>query len=151
MCGGICEMTSSTFVGVVASVSSFLFVVASVDATQRSAPEPARTAAIRAGQTTFRQFCSPCHGLNGKGDGPVGRLLLTKPADLTQIKRRNDGKFPLATIEQMLTVGTRMETEAHGSEQMPVWGPVFRSIDTSESLVKARVATLLAYLESLQE
>lgn len=34
---------------------------------------------------------------------------------------------------------------------MPIWGLVFRSIDASPTLVNARVANLLAYLESIQE
>ena len=48
-------------------------------------------------------------------------------------------------------LGTRMETAAHGSEQMPIWGPVFRGIDTNDTLIKTRVANLIRYLESIQE
>lgn len=112
---------------------------------------PARAAAIAGGRATFRQFCSPCHGLDARGDGPVGRLLLTRPSDLTQVNRRNSGRFPVDRIEHMLTVGVRTETEAHGSAQMPIWGPVFTSIDSNPAQVRARIANLIAYLESIQE
>lgn len=112
---------------------------------------PARAAAIAEGRATFRQFCSPCHGLDARGDGPVGRLLLTRPSDLTQVNRRNSGQFPADRIEHMLTVSVRTETEAHGSAQMPIWGPVFTSIDPSPAQVRARIANLIAYLESIQE
>ncbi len=36
-----------------------------------------------AGKTTFEANCSSCHGLTGKGDGPVGLKFVTKaPVDL---------------------------------------------------------------------
>jgi hypothetical protein len=54
-------------------------------------------------------------------------------------------------LEQILTLAKRLQTAAHGSEQMPVWGPVFQSINSSSTLTRARVANLLAFLESLQE
>jgi mono/diheme cytochrome c family protein len=35
-------------------------------------PGPERTPALVArGEERFRAFCSPCHGLSGRGDGPV--------------------------------------------------------------------------------
>jgi hypothetical protein len=41
---------------------------------------------------------------------------------------------------------------AHGSSEMPVWGPIFRSLDHSNAaLAKLRIANVLKYLESMQE
>ncbi|MFQ6672388.1 MAG: c-type cytochrome, partial [Candidatus Tectimicrobiota bacterium] len=34
-----------------------------------------------AGKKTYEQFCLPCHGATGKGDGPTGQYLTPKPAD----------------------------------------------------------------------
>lgn len=34
------------------------------------------------GKDLFATDCAPCHGDNGKGDGPVAHLLKTKPTDL---------------------------------------------------------------------
>jgi mono/diheme cytochrome c family protein len=34
-----------------------------------------------AGKKTYEQFCTPCHGATGKGDGPTGKYLTPKPAD----------------------------------------------------------------------
>ena len=144
-------MTFSDRIGVVLFGVSAAVLCAHLTAAQEPGSQPAVSSAIASGRTTFRQFCGPCHGVSAKGDGPVGRLLLTKPADLTQLRRRHQDEFPRTILEQMLLLGTRMETEAHGSEQMPIWGPVFRNIDTNESVVKERVANLLAYLESIQE
>ena len=122
----------------------------SAAAAQGSGDDRARALAIEAGRDTFRQFCSPCHGRGAKGDGPVAPLLLTAPTDLTQVNRRNNGVFPAATFEAMLML-TRLQTNAHGSQQMPIWGTVFQSVDSSATLARARVVNLLAYLESMQQ
>jgi mono/diheme cytochrome c family protein len=125
-------------------------VLAATTKVQDPGEERARTLAVEAGRNTYRQFCAPCHGQQGKGDGPVAAMLLTKPINLTQVNRRHNGVFPEAQFEAMLTL-TRIQTAAHGSGPMPIWGPVFQSIDSSATLARARVVNLLAYLESIQE
>lgn len=35
------------------------------------------------GRVMFQSFCSACHGVSGKGDGPLAKVLVPKPADLT--------------------------------------------------------------------
>jgi copper transport protein len=47
-------------------------------------PIPPNQESVVAGQTTFMTTCAPCHGVSGKGDGPVGMALNPRPADLTQ-------------------------------------------------------------------
>ena len=32
-------------------------------------------------QGTYVQRCAPCHGVNGKGDGPAGKMLNPPPKD----------------------------------------------------------------------
>ncbi|MBM6580741.1 cytochrome c [Microvirga sp. BT689] len=45
---------------------------ASAQAAALAPPGPERTPALLArGEERFRAFCSPCHGLSGRGDGPV--------------------------------------------------------------------------------
>jgi copper transport protein len=41
-------------------------------------------ASISSGKTIFQQNCEACHGVTGKGDGPVGLSLNPRPADLSQ-------------------------------------------------------------------
>ncbi|MBI4522259.1 MAG: cytochrome c [Deltaproteobacteria bacterium] len=36
--------------------------------------------------TLFRELCSVCHGVGGKGDGPSAQGLEPKPADFTNCK-----------------------------------------------------------------
>ena len=112
--------------------------------------EAVDTATLSAGRDTFRQFCAPCHGGNGQGDGPVAAMLTTPPTDLTTLNRRNNGIFPLAMLEAVLQVEARSRTAAHGSESMPIWGTTFRAIDGSRALARARIANVLAYIESVQ-
>ena len=46
-------------------------------------PFPATDASIAAGKALYEQNCLPCHGPQGKGDGPAGLALRPQPADLT--------------------------------------------------------------------
>lgn len=127
---------------------------------QTSPADQAREAALAAGRDTFRQFCAPCHGADATGRGPVAPVLTVAPADLTRLSVRYRGQFPLEAVTEMLTASERASappsragrimTVAHGSDQMPIWGPVFVSIDRSRALAAARVANLVAYLESIQ-
>jgi mono/diheme cytochrome c family protein len=47
------------------------------------------------GPTMFRAYCAVCHGLDGRGGGPATDALKKRPADLTQLSRKHDGRFPL--------------------------------------------------------
>ena len=47
------------------------------------------------GKQMFGDYCAPCHGISGKGDGPAASALKTPPADLTVLAKTNGGKFPM--------------------------------------------------------
>ena len=102
------------------------------------------------GKEMFEAYCAACHGKEGKGDGPVAPSLKVPPADLTDLSRRNSGKFPPLQVAKTITgpVGT----SAHGSREMPIWGPVFTSMSHGhESEVRQRIANLTDYVKSLQQ
>ena len=101
------------------------------------------------GVDNFGLYCAPCHGRDGKGNGPVAAALRTAPADLTRISSRNGGVFPADRVRRFVTNGE--EVPAHGSSAMPVWGPTFRSLDSSDRLVAIRIANVISYLESIQQ
>ncbi|HEY8371095.1 MAG TPA: CopD family protein [Thermodesulfobacteriota bacterium] len=44
---------------------------------------PYDVASLSAGLELFSHHCAPCHGAEGRGDGPAGRGLPVPPADLT--------------------------------------------------------------------
>jgi hypothetical protein len=101
------------------------------------------------GVDNFRSYCSPCHGRDGQGRGPVAAVLKTAPSDLTMLSRRNRGVFPRASVRRFITEGAPA-IPAHGSSDMPVWGPTFRALDSSDQLVALRLANIVQYLESIQ-
>jgi mono/diheme cytochrome c family protein len=45
-------------------------------------------AAAQAGKQIFDTNCSPCHGMDAKGDGPAAASLDPKPADLADLESR---------------------------------------------------------------
>lgn len=101
------------------------------------------------GQAMFKSYCASCHGVNGKGDGPVGASLKTHPSDLTVLSKNNGGKYPSAHVASVLQVGAG--TPAHGTAEMPVWGPVLGKMDRANPEQRAlRVRNLSQYVESIQ-
>ena len=102
-----------------------------------------------AGPDLFQFYCAPCHGRDGRGSGPVAAVLKTPPADLTKIAERRAGTFPRADIIGFVSEGPAL-IPAHGTIDMPVWGPIFRSLDSSEARIRVRIDNLVSYLESIQ-
>ena len=102
------------------------------------------------GPDLFKFYCAPCHGRDGKGHGPVAEALKRLPPDLTQITRRHGGVFPRALIEAFVTNDGGRLVQAHGTAEMPLWGPTFRSLDASDIRVKVRISNLIDYIESIQ-
>lgn len=97
----------------------------------------------------YKAYCASCHGLEGKGDGPAASALKAPATDLTQLSKKNGGQFPSARVSSVLS-GTA-DLAAHGSEEMPVWGPVFRKMGNDNAAhARLRVSNLTKYLESMQ-
>jgi mono/diheme cytochrome c family protein len=67
--------------------------------TQKSQP-PETTHLIDSiqGPALYRAYCTVCHGMDGKGGGPMAKSLKVAPPDLTHIAMRNGGRFPAARI-----------------------------------------------------
>jgi mono/diheme cytochrome c family protein len=103
------------------------------------------------GDEMYRAYCASCHGMDGKGTGPAAAALSEAMPDLTKMAQSNGGPFPSQSV--MLTLGRVRGTGAHGSEEMPVWGDVFResSGGKDEMLVQLRIYNLMRYLEGMQD
>ena len=109
------------------------------------------------GAQMFKEYCAVCHGPSGKGDGPVATALKVPPPDLTTLAQRHDGKFPDDYVSNVLKNG--VQNPAHGSGEMPVWGPIFDTMNRWKALclsmdetpVKLRIANLTNYLKSIQK
>lgn len=99
------------------------------------------------GKQMFKDYCAACHGIDGKGNGPAVEYLKAPPADLTTMAKRNDGKFSVDRFGSFMRFGTG--TQQHGTSEMPIWGPLFRS--QNKDLAELRIHNLSAYVESIQE
>jgi hypothetical protein len=98
-----------------------------------------RGAEIDGGKEMYRQYCASCHGIEGKGNGTVATQLKIKVADLTVIRKKNKGIFPLDSV--MATIDGRRIVKGHGDREMPVWGEVFST--ESEKKKYTELTTLL--------
>jgi mono/diheme cytochrome c family protein len=110
--------------------------------------EPTKQAAPLSGAAMFKDYCAVCHGKDAKGDGPAASALKHAPADLTTLAKRHDGKFPDLYVEEVLRNGVK--APAHGDAEMPVWGPLFRSMDSDPAIMYVRISSLVSYIKSLQ-
>jgi mono/diheme cytochrome c family protein len=133
-------------------VAATVAVGAAAATAQRSTADrpPSLAIASLTGADTYSFYCAPCHGRDGKGQGPVAAALKTLPADLTQLTSRNKGVFPKEQVRAFITSGTG-DVLAHGSPDMPIWGPTFRALETSDKLVNVRIFNVVSYLESIQQ
>jgi mono/diheme cytochrome c family protein len=128
------------------------FVVAQ-DAPAQTAPTvkhvPITNTPSNSGKEMFNSYCAVCHGKDGKGDGPAASALKTPPIDLTALAQKNGGKYPAAHVAAVIK--GQATTPSHGSQDMPVWGPLFSSISQGhEGQVQQRITNLVTYIDSLQ-
>jgi mono/diheme cytochrome c family protein len=107
------------------------------------------------GQAEYLNSCAVCHGIDGKGDGPLRDLLVKRPADLTHLSERNGGTFPYSRV--FATIDGRYATPSHGNREMPVWGRRFLEDDAKtygpsggEVVTTERIHNLAGYIETLQ-
>ena len=102
-----------------------------------------------AGKDSFERYCVACHGTNARGNGALAAELRTPPSDLTQLARKNNGAFPREDVRGFIT-GLGRPVTAHGTPEMPVWGPMFRVFE-SDARARERISNLVAYIEKLQQ
>ena len=101
------------------------------------------------GKQMYTNYCTPCHGQDGKGQGPVASSLKSQPSDLTILARTNNGKFPGSHVTAVLEFGSKIP--AHGSAAMPVWGPILGKMDVTVPQDKQlRISNLSFYLRTIQ-
>lgn len=110
-----------------------------------------------AGQQEFRDHCAACHGLEGRGDGPIGEHLKTPPPNLAAISDRHGGKFPFRKIYDIID-GSAV-VSAHGTRDMPLWGDRYLrdakpvtpdQVEITRQMVEQRILSLVYYIGTLQ-
>ena len=95
------------------------------------------------GKREYQSACASCHGIDGRGDGPMRPFLSRPPADLTTLAARHGVEGP----------------GPHGSRDMPIWGQVYREESDwrlrgvpfpAEWSVRGRILALVEYLGTMQ-
>jgi mono/diheme cytochrome c family protein len=110
---------------------------------------PASYTSPSSGKEMYDSYCASCHGVDGKGDGPAAPALKAVPTNLTTLAVKNSGTFPAAHVATKIQGGAMIP--AHGSKEMPVWGPIFMTMGGhSTAQVELRIRNLTNYLESIQ-
>jgi mono/diheme cytochrome c family protein len=107
------------------------------------------------GEAEYLNSCAVCHGVEGNGNGPLGEMLVKRPADLTSISKRNGGRFPYTRV--IAVIDGRYDVPGHGNRDMPVWGRQFLEDDQrlygpagGEIVTTERINELAGYVQSLQ-
>jgi mono/diheme cytochrome c family protein len=131
----------------VAALATLMAAAATTVHGQSAALAPSILGESLTGRDSFERYCVPCHGPGGRGNGPVATALRTPPADLTTLARRHGG-YPREYVRDLVRSGNR-PIPAHGTLDMPVWGPLFRAFE-SDARVGIRIDNLVAYIEGLQ-
>jgi mono/diheme cytochrome c family protein len=108
---------------------------------------------VNAGRKCFVQYCSVCHGINGRGDGTAALAIRTPALDLTRIAQRRGGRFPEAEIAAH--IDGSIVIRAHGSRDMPIWrrrfGEKFGGDSIGEEFGRGYLLILVDYLKSIQK
>src|SRR5713101_842523 len=84
-----------------------------------------------AGKEVYTALCTRCHGEKGRGDGPDGATLATKPRDFTDCAR-----MQAISDQELMTVIREGGPALHLSKDMPPWG---------KALQDQQIADLVAY------
>ncbi len=130
-----------------------LLAVCAVAQTAQSAQiqkVPAKYTAPSSGKDMFESYCASCHGKDGTGNGPAASAMKKAVPDLTMLSKSHNGLFPAFQVMQVIR-GDNM-IAAHGSNDMPVWGPVFSRLSQQrEGEIQQRLHNLTTYIESLQK
>ncbi|MGA7754146.1 MAG: c-type cytochrome [Candidatus Sulfotelmatobacter sp.] len=101
------------------------------------------------GKEMFSSYCAVCHGTEGKGDGPAASAMKTPPNDLTVLAQKNGGKYPAAHVAAVIR--GQATTPSHGTQEMPIWGPLLSSVSQGhQAEVQQRITNLVNYIEGLQ-
>lgn len=89
------------------------------------------------GKKLYLNYCSSCHGDNGKGDGPAAQSLPVKPANHTAGAAMNQ-----LTDKFLMEIISKGGSAVGKSPMMPAWGGQFK---------ENQLRDILAYVRSIAD
>jgi mono/diheme cytochrome c family protein len=133
----------------IAMAAGLVLAVGYADQSKSKLLVPVEKTSPTDGRQMFNSYCAPCHGADGRGNGPAAQALKTPPVDLTTLARMNHGKYPDAHVLAVMQFGSRIP--AHGSQEMPIWGPILGNMNSANSQDRVlRLGNLSRYIEKIQ-
>lgn len=109
------------------------------------------------GRGEYQSSCATCHGVDGRGNGPVVSYLTSAPSDLTTLSKRYGGAFPTDLVWEMIDGRTSEKIGPHGTREMPIWGADYRAeaimqgSPKPEWYVRGKIVALIDYLARIQQ
>jgi hypothetical protein len=95
------------------------------------------------GPEVYRAYCSSCHGITARGNGPAAPLLGEPVPDLTMIAAR-DGRFDRSHVIAHVNLGP-------DAKPMPDWPTIMRTTyQNSPGAAHLAVRNVVVYVETLQ-
>jgi hypothetical protein len=120
---------------------------------------------LDAGKLEFQSSCATCHGIDGKGKGPLSEQLRVAPTDLTVLAKKNNGVFPVNAVYE--TIYGIKRIVAHGPPDMPIWGYRYFARNTApgskksdhyvelstdpDAIARTRMLAVVDYLNRIQQ
>lgn len=136
-------------VSLLAIAAAALLVAGYADQSENKIVIPVHRVSPANGQQMYMTYCAPCHGTDGRGNGPAANSMQSQPVDLTTLARTNHGKYPDAHVVAVLRHGAE-NAPAH-SATMPKWGPLLAKLtDVNQQEKELRISNLSRYLQSIQ-
>lgn len=132
-------------------LAALFLLTGTADAQQRKVERTdAAYTAPTDGPGMYRTYCAVCHGVRGEGDGPAAPAMKSTVTNLTLLTKNNKGKFPEERVYN--SIAGDMNLPAHGAQDMPTWGYVFKRISgsTDEREAVVRLKTLTNYIKTMQ-
>lgn len=107
------------------------------------------------GGSVYADYCTSCHGVTGRGDGPAAADLARRPPNLTTIAARNGGTFPMAQV--MSTIDGYTRGLNRRADVMPEFGELLRGrkvlYDSGDGIptpTPEKLVALAEYLRAIQ-
>lgn len=111
------------------------------------------------GKQEYIFSCADCHGVDGKGNGPVAVYMKPKVPDLTVLAKNSAGVFPFARVYDV--IDGRQVVGAHGPRNMLIWGNEFSREGENRSggnampeelnsYARGKIIALIGYISTLQ-
>ena len=117
---------------------TFWLIAAALTALALAAPA-SQAGDVASGKTVFVANCASCHGVTGKGDGPVGMALDPRPRDFSQgeFKFDTDGDGKPGSDADIKNVVQKGAGAYGGSMLMAPW-PTLSDDDVTNVIVYIR-------------